>query len=176
MTTCWTQAGEEAAVGSMTCAASPPAILGWACKIPSRIQIRPNPTRSSRRPGASQAPPPSHAHRARVPLPVLALPVLALPVLALPVLALPELALSSCLAAGVLIRQVRAVAHSSHRKARMMTAIAPWCSSADLNAATSIGSAGFRPEFMPGTDGAPLLGRAFRLVRAAPGGCWPQAT
>jgi hypothetical protein len=35
----------------------------------------------------------------------------------------------------------------------------PWCSSADLNAATSVGSAGFRPEFMPGTESAPLLAR-----------------
>ena len=38
----------------------------------------------------------------------------------------------------------------------MSSAIAPWCSSADLNAATSVGSAGLRPEFMPGTESAPL--------------------
>ncbi len=51
---CWTQVGEAAAVGAKTCAASPPAILGCACKIPSRIQIRPNPTRSSCRPRGSR--------------------------------------------------------------------------------------------------------------------------
>ena len=33
-------------------------------------------------------------------------------------------------------------------------AIAPWCSSADLKAATSAGLAGLRPEFMPGTESA----------------------
>ena len=33
----------------------------------------------------------------------------------------------------------------------MRRAIAPWCSRADLNAATSVGSLGLRPEFMPGT-------------------------
>ena len=43
----------------------------------------------------------------------------------------------------------------------MSSAIAPWCSSADLNAATSVGSAGFRPEFMPGT--------AFSVMRAGRG-------
>jgi hypothetical protein len=36
---------------------------------------------------------------------------------------------------------------------------APWCSSADLNAATSVGSAGLRPEFMPGTESAPSSAR-----------------
>ena len=46
----------------------------------------------------------------------------------------------------------------------MSSAIAPWCSSADLNAATSVGSAGFRPEFMPGT--------ALSLTRATAGRTW----
>ena len=53
LTRCWTQVGEAAALGSMTCEASPPAIFGCACKIPSRIQSSPNPTRSSRRPRGS---------------------------------------------------------------------------------------------------------------------------
>ena len=118
LTRCCTQAGEAAAVGWMTCAASPPAILGCACKIPSRIQINPNPTRSSPRPRASRAP----ARSA-------------------PASAGP----------GAGRRQARAVAQASPRKTMMSSAIAPWCSSADLNAATSVGSAGFRPEFMPGT-------------------------
>src|SRR5579862_6272262 len=58
LTTCWTQPGDAAAVGSMTCVASPPAIFGCACRIPSRIQSTPNPTRSSHRPLASAGPPP----------------------------------------------------------------------------------------------------------------------
>jgi hypothetical protein len=59
LTTCWTQAGEAAAIGAMTCEARPAAIFGWACKIPSKIQITPNPTRSSRRPRASLELPPT---------------------------------------------------------------------------------------------------------------------
>ena len=54
-TTCCTQCGELAAVGSMTCDGSPTAIFGWACKIPSRTHIRPNPMRSSRRQAGSAA-------------------------------------------------------------------------------------------------------------------------
>ena len=48
-------------------------------------------------------------------------------------------------------RQVRAVTHRSQTITSMRRAIAPWCSRADLNAATSVGSPGLRPEFMPGT-------------------------
>ena len=49
----------------------------------------------------------------------------------------------------------------------MSSAIAAWCSSADLNAATSVGSAGLRPEFIPGT--------AFSVMRAAAAGPgWPE--
>ena len=63
-----------------------------------------------------------------------------------------------------------------------MRAIAPWWNSADLKAATSVGSAGFRPEFMPGTNPAPLLPASIlrvwpglvSLQGSAPGrgGCW----
>ena len=54
-------------------------------------------------------------------------------------------------------RQVRAVAQSSQRNPSMRRAIAPWCSRADLNAATSVGSLGLRPEFMPGTGSGSSL-------------------
>ena len=40
---------------------------------------------------------------------------------------------------------------SSPTSTSMRRAIAPWCSKADLNAATRVGSPGLRPEFMPGT-------------------------
>ena len=50
LTTCCTQAGELAAVGSMTSDGSPPAIFGCACRIPSSTHSSPNPIRSSRRP------------------------------------------------------------------------------------------------------------------------------
>src|SRR5260370_1567835 len=53
-------------------------------------------------------------------------------------------------------RQVRAVAQMSQRKTIAMRAIAPWWSSADLKAATSVGASGHRPEFMPGKDPASL--------------------
>ena len=110
-------------MGSMTCVASPPAIFGCACRIPSKIHSTPNPVRSS------------HRARASAGSPVVAPPV-------------------PGDAAG---RQIRAVAQSSQRNTRMSRAIAPWCSRADLNAATSVGSLGLRPEFMPGTgDPAPL--------------------
>ena len=49
LTTCWTQPGEAAAVGSMTLDGRPAAIAGWACRIPSKIQRMPKPVRSSRR-------------------------------------------------------------------------------------------------------------------------------
>ena len=104
-------------MGSMTCVASPPAIFGCACRIPSKIHSTPNPVRSSHRPRGSAAP------SAGVP-------------------AFPG---------DPAVRQVRAVAHRSQRNASMRTAIAPWCSRADLNAATRVGSLGLRPEFMPGT-------------------------
>src|SRR5580698_6386170 len=171
----------------MTCEASPPAIFGCACRIPSRTQIAPNPIRSSHRPRGSCAPsrrPPS----LRVPIlaaPVLAAPVLAAPVLAAPVLAAPVLAAAvppafpppsapaitavpaaspvpATFTVGAVSRQVRAVAQTSQQNATMRRAIPPWCSSADLNAATSVGSAGLRPEFMPGTQSAPLSARVGR--------------
>ena len=55
--------------------------------------------------------------------------------------------------------------------------MAPWCSRADLNAATSVGSLGLRPEFMPGT-GIRLLSTCLirRLVRPGPPGSSPAAT
>ncbi len=112
----------------MTWAASPPAIFGWACRIPSNIHSTPNPMRSRRRPRASAA------------------ALAAWPA----ALAAPPFAVAGA------TRQVRAVAQMSQRKTIAMRAIAPWCSSADLKAATSVGSAGFRPEFMPGKDPAPL--------------------
>ena len=124
LTRCWTHAGDAAAVGSMTWEASPPAIFGCACRIPSSIHSTPNPMRSSRRPRASGFPPAALA--------------------------------SAPFAAGGATRQVRAVAQMSQRKTIAMRAIAPWWNSADLKAATSVGSAGFRPEFMPGTNPAPL--------------------
>ena len=48
-----THCGEAAARGSMTCDGSPIAILGWACKIPSKTHSRPKPMRSSRRQAGS---------------------------------------------------------------------------------------------------------------------------
>jgi hypothetical protein len=48
-TRCCTQAGEFAAVGSMTCDGMPAAIFGCACKMPSNTQMRPKATRRSRR-------------------------------------------------------------------------------------------------------------------------------
>ena len=44
-------------MGSMTCVASPPAIFGCACKIPSKIHSTPNPVRSSHRARASAGSP-----------------------------------------------------------------------------------------------------------------------
>ena len=125
LTRCCTQAGEAAAAGSMTCEASPPAILGCACKIPSRIQISPNPTRSSVGPRL-----PGSAGRR---LPAQRPPV-----------------------AGWPPRPGRGPQQPEERDDEQRDP--PWCSSADLNAATSVGSAGFRPEFMPGT--------AFRVTPA----------
>src|ERR1700685_2791861 len=58
LTRCCTQPGEAPALGSITCEASPPAIFGCACKIPSRLQIIPNPTRSTARPPPPRPPPP----------------------------------------------------------------------------------------------------------------------
>jgi hypothetical protein len=54
-TTCWTQPGELAAVGSITCAGSPTAMAGWACSSPSRIHSTPKPVRSSWRQAGSGA-------------------------------------------------------------------------------------------------------------------------
>ena len=104
-------------MGAMTCVASPPAIFGCACRIPSKIHSTPNPVRSSHRARGSTVP--------------------------------PEVALPG--PAAVADRQVRAVAQMSQTNTSMRRAIAPWCSRADLNAATSVGSPGLRPEFMPGT-------------------------
>ena len=104
----------------MTCVASPPAILGCACKIPSKIHSTPNPVRSSHRPRGSVV----------------------------------TTRLVADEAAG---RQVRAVAHRSQRNASIRRAIALWCSRADLNAATRVGSLGLRPEFMPGTGSGSSL-------------------
>ena len=47
-------------------------------------------------------------------------------------------------------------AHASKRSTKIVAASSHWCSSADLNAFTSVGSAGFSPEFMPGTKAAPF--------------------
>ena len=44
-------------MGSMTCVASPPAIFGCACRIPSKIHSTPNPVRSSHRARASAGSP-----------------------------------------------------------------------------------------------------------------------
>ena len=46
-TRCWTQPGELAAAGLMTCPGSPPAMAGWACSRPSKIQRTPKPIRST---------------------------------------------------------------------------------------------------------------------------------
>ena len=53
LTRCCTQAGEAAAVGLITCGVMPSGIEAWAWRTPSKIQIRPNPIRSTRRPGGS---------------------------------------------------------------------------------------------------------------------------
>ena len=52
-TTCCTQCGELAAVGSITCDGRPIAIFGCACKMPSKIQMIPNPIRSTCRQAGS---------------------------------------------------------------------------------------------------------------------------
>ena len=57
-TRCWTQPGEAAAAGWMTCEGSPTAMDGWACSRPSKIQMMPKPIRSSwRQPGSAMASP-----------------------------------------------------------------------------------------------------------------------
>ena len=56
--------------------------------------------------------------------------------------------------------------HSSQSSRNSAAAMSPWCSSADRNAATRVGSAGFSPEFMPGTARAPSLSR---LTSSPPG-------
>ena len=68
-------------------------------------------------------------------------------------------ACAGLLAAEVL---VLAAAQASQRSTTTMRAITPWWNSADLNAATSTGSLGLRPEFMPGT------GSGSSLYRSAP--------
>ncbi|MGH3292425.1 MAG: hypothetical protein ACRDP7_11505 [Trebonia sp.] len=55
---------------------------------------------------------------------------------------------------------------SSNSKTKTPAAMSPWCSSADLNAATRVGSSGLSPEFMPGTARAPLHSR----LTSAPAG------
>ena len=51
----------------MTCDGRPAAIFGWACKMPSKIQITPNPTRSSQRPRGSAHPPPGRGRASTQP-------------------------------------------------------------------------------------------------------------
>ena len=68
LTRCCTQAGEVVAPGWMTCDGSPTTIDGCACKRPSKIQMRPNPIRSSIRHDGSGSrlsarPPPGPAGR-----------------------------------------------------------------------------------------------------------------
>ena len=53
-TTCCTQVGELAAVGSITCEGSPAGMAGWACSRPSKIQMTPKPIRSSSRHAGSR--------------------------------------------------------------------------------------------------------------------------
>ena len=48
-TRCCTQAGEFAAMGSMTCDGMLAAIFGCACKMPSNTERRPKPIRTTRR-------------------------------------------------------------------------------------------------------------------------------
>ena len=50
-------------------------------------------------------------------------------------------------AAGV---QVRTVTQDSPTRAKISSAISPWCTSAALNAATTVGSLTLIPEFIPG--------------------------
>ena len=97
LTRCWTHAGDAAAIGWMTWEASPPAIFGCACRIPSKIHSTPNPMRSSRRPRASAAAP----------------------------AALPAALAAPPFPVGGATRQVRAVAQMSQRKTIAMRAIAP---------------------------------------------------
>ena len=59
-------------------------------------------------------------------------------------------------AAGTQFREVPQASSSSTKTA---AAISPWCSSADRNAATRVGSSGLSPEFMPGTARAPSQSR-----------------
>jgi hypothetical protein len=112
----------------MTSDGSPAAIFGCACKIPSKIQSTPNPMRSSHRPLAS---PGSSRRLSAAP----AVTSASLDALASPL---------AGFAPGVVIRQVRAVAQMSQRSTTAMRAIAPWWSSADLKAATTVGSSGLR--------------------------------
>ena len=122
-----TQPGEAAASGSMTCDGSPIAIFGWACKTPSRIHTRPKPIRSSFRQAGSAMAGPCGSAAAPAPAPP---------------------------AAGV---QVRMVIQASPASAKMSRAISPWCTSAALNAATTVGSLTLMPEFIPGmTSPAPV--------------------
>ena len=80
-------------------------------------------------------------------------------------------------AGGAPGRQVRAVAQSSQSNASTRRTIAPWCSRADLNAATRVGSLGLRPEFMPGTRIRLLsTGLIRRLIRPGPPGSSPAST
>ena len=108
LTRCCTQAGELAAVGSMASEGRPAAILGCACKIPSRIQSVPNPMRSTQRPLASGAPARTRASGTPVSDPVAAL-------------ATP----ASGRTPGAANGQVRAVAQTSHTNATRRSAIAP---------------------------------------------------
>ena len=67
-------------------------------------------------------------------------------------------------AAGV---QVRTVTQASPTIAKMSSAISPWCTSAALNAATTVGSLTLIPEFIPGMTSLPRVARCrpWRRVR-----------
>ena len=59
-------------------------------------------------------------------------------------------------AAGV---QVRTVTQASPTRAKISSAISPWCTSAALNAATTVGSLTLIPEFIPGMANLPRPAR-----------------
>ena len=104
------------------------AIFGWACRIPSKIHSSPNPIRSHCRQEGSAA-----------------------AVAGVPSAAAP-------LAAWAAGSQARTVIQANPSSAKISSAMIPWCTSAVLNAATTVGSLTLIPEFIPDISlPAPLI-------------------
>src|SRR5450432_2762565 len=144
---CWTQAGDEAAAGSITLDGSPATIAGCACKIPSKIHNRPNPIRSKARPAGSAGR--CACVQPRAP-PLLAALVPAVLVVSVVLVGAVVLTLSVVPVLARYGSHSLMLAQAIARVARISSAMSPWCTSAARNAATKIGLAMFRPLFIPG--------------------------